>query len=226
MIKSSLKGLVGAIGLFACVGSANATVVTYQLTVSEAFPAGNYGSVQITDNGTGTLSILETLTGGSTFNTSGGGNNHRSLTFNLSGGPDIIITGLSAGFQVLSGSNTAGIWTVGDGSVSETPFGSFMYAVDDTGNGPYTTLSFNLTDAAHNLTLASFTPTHYNTGNDNIFFGSDIKLADGSATGNVGALAAVSAVPEPGTWAMMVLGFAGVGFMAYRRRQFGSLRLV
>ena len=27
-----------------------------------------------------------------------------------------------------------------------------------------------------------------------------------------------SAVPEPSTWAMMILGFAGVGFTAYRRR--------
>jgi hypothetical protein len=27
-----------------------------------------------------------------------------------------------------------------------------------------------------------------------------------------------SAIPEPATWAMMVLGFAGVGFMAYRRK--------
>lgn len=27
----------------------------------------------------------------------------------------------------------------------------------------------------------------------------------------------VSAVPEPSTWAMMILGFFGVGFMAYRR---------
>jgi hypothetical protein len=26
-----------------------------------------------------------------------------------------------------------------------------------------------------------------------------------------------SAVPEPSTWAMMLLGFAGLGFMAYRR---------
>lgn len=26
------------------------------------------------------------------------------------------------------------------------------------------------------------------------------------------------AVPEPSTWAMMILGFAGVGFLAYRRR--------
>ena len=28
----------------------------------------------------------------------------------------------------------------------------------------------------------------------------------------------VGGVPEPSTWAMMILGFAGVGFMAYRRR--------
>jgi PEP-CTERM motif len=30
---------------------------------------------------------------------------------------------------------------------------------------------------------------------------------------------ALGAVPEPSTWAMMILGFAGVGFMAYRRRK-------
>jgi hypothetical protein len=30
--------------------------------------------------------------------------------------------------------------------------------------------------------------------------------------------ASVGAVPEPGTWAMMVLGFAGIGFLAYRRK--------
>ena len=28
----------------------------------------------------------------------------------------------------------------------------------------------------------------------------------------------VTAVPEPSTWAMVILGFAGVGFMAYRRK--------
>jgi hypothetical protein len=31
------------------------------------------------------------------------------------------------------------------------------------------------------------------------------------------------AVPEPSTWAMMILGFAGVGFMAYRRRSTAAL---
>jgi hypothetical protein len=32
-------------------------------------------------------------------------------------------------------------------------------------------------------------------------------------------------VPEPSTWAMMILGFFGVGFVAYRRKNQGSLRL-
>jgi hypothetical protein len=33
----------------------------------------------------------------------------------------------------------------------------------------------------------------------------------------------VASVPEPSTWAMMILGFAGVGFMAYRRRKTAAL---
>ena len=35
----------------------------------------------------------------------------------------------------------------------------------------------------------------------------------------------IAPVPEPSTWAMMILGFMGVGFVAYRRKQSGpSLR--
>jgi hypothetical protein len=32
----------------------------------------------------------------------------------------------------------------------------------------------------------------------------------------------VTGVPEPSTWAMMILGFFGLGFMAYRRKQNGE----
>ena len=35
-----------------------------------------------------------------------------------------------------------------------------------------------------------------------------------------------AAVPEPSTWAMMILGFAGVGFMAYRRKSKPALMAV
>lgn len=52
--------------------------------------------------------------------------------------------------------------------------------------------------------------------NTNIFDHSDTGALTGTVT-NV-----VAAVPEPSTWAMMVLGFAGVGFMTYRRRRQSS----
>jgi hypothetical protein len=51
----------------------------------------------------------------------------------------------------------------------------------------------------------------------------------GSTAGYGGNLAttAVGGVPEPSTWAMMLLGFASVGFMAYRRRSGNTaMRLV
>jgi hypothetical protein len=35
---------------------------------------------------------------------------------------------------------------------------------------------------------------------------------------------AVAAVPEPSIWAMMVLGFAGIGFLAYRRKSKARFR--
>jgi hypothetical protein len=54
----------------------------------------------------------------------------------------------------------------------------------------------------------------------NISFGDLGTLADTSGT-NVDFIidnVSVAAVPEPSTWAMMILGFLGVGFVAYRRR--------
>ena len=49
----------------------------------------------------------------------------------------------------------------------------------------------------------------------------DFKAANPSNPGNVCYLSDFTltvAVPEPSTWAMMILGFAGIGFLAYRRR--------
>jgi PEP-CTERM motif len=34
----------------------------------------------------------------------------------------------------------------------------------------------------------------------------------------------VGSVPEPSTWAMMILGFAGIGYMAYRRKSKPAFR--
>lgn len=40
-----------------------------------------------------------------------------------------------------------------------------------------------------------------------------------------GSVSAIAAVPEPSTWAMMILGFAGIGFVAYRRKARTPFRL-
>jgi hypothetical protein len=39
----------------------------------------------------------------------------------------------------------------------------------------------------------------------------------------VGGRAVTGAVPEPSTWAMLLLGFAGIGFMGYRRKSKSAL---
>jgi hypothetical protein len=39
-----------------------------------------------------------------------------------------------------------------------------------------------------------------------------------ATTGLQRGFVATAAVPEPATWAMLILGFAGIGFMAYRRK--------
>jgi PEP-CTERM motif len=54
----------------------------------------------------------------------------------------------------------------------------------------------------------------------------DYVIASGhltSLTGE-GTQMNIAAVPEPSTWAMMILGFLGVGFMAYRRQNRPALR--
>jgi PEP-CTERM motif len=80
-----------------------------------------------------------------------------------------------------------------------------------------------------NETASSFTNgtfTFVGTGSDTLIISAQTNpsewfVDDVSVTG-----AAVGAVPEPSTWAMMILGFAGVGFMAYRRRSKQALMTV
>jgi PEP-CTERM motif len=58
---------------------------------------------------------------------------------------------------------------------------------------------------------------------DDGFYNISPQLMHGSGstpgwTINLSFASSVPAVPEPSTWAMMLLGFAGLGFLAYRRK--------
>jgi hypothetical protein len=64
--------------------------------------------------------------------------------------------------------------------------------------------------------------TSSNSGDSYEYFDQTVLnyvTASNDAGGSWSAGSVTSAVPEPSTWAMMMLGFAGVGFMAYRRSQ-------
>jgi PEP-CTERM motif len=220
-----------AMGIAALVVSAStvlgglraAEAVTYDLTQngSAVFGAGSgpYGSVAVTDNGNGTLSITETLNSNYDFNRNNNGQ-HQALSFDLSAST-IMISSLTTGFTVNGGSLASSVWTVTSGGLNNTPEGTFDYAIvaPTAVNNPGP-LTFTISDAADNLTLSSLGFSVANNG-DHIYFSSDLANAAGT-TGGVGALA--SAVPEPSTWAMMMLGFAGVGFMAYRRKSKPAFR--
>ena len=63
--------------------------------------------------------------------------------------------------------------------------------------------ALSLTSGGLSVAAATFATA----GGDLVF--SDITALSFEATGGV---------PEPSTWAMMALGFAGLGFLAYRKR--------
>ena len=91
---------------------------------------------------------------------------------------------------------TSGI-TLVNGNITNivTPYGGQgLYASGPSSSGFF---FFNPTDSEPGL---SFTAT----------------LSGETTAGTVSS--AIAAVPEPSTWAMMILGFFAVGFMAYRRR--------
>jgi hypothetical protein len=79
-----------------------------------------------------------------------------------------------------------------------------------------------LQNAAADQLKITFPASDLNTG---VEASTDLTLS-GFVIGGGGAnsfngdftTSAVSGVPEPATWAMMILGFAGIGFMAYRRK--------
>jgi hypothetical protein len=85
------------------------------------------------------------------------------------------------------------------------PYGAL---VGEIGNGPFFFIGTNFNGFASA------------TGALSLFY------FDSNNSDNSGSISAtVSAVPEPATWAMMILGFLGIGFVAYRRKSPSAFRI-
>jgi choice-of-anchor C domain-containing protein len=81
-------------------------------------------------------------------------------------------------------------------------------AVDD--NFTYTIGTNSHTDMMYSMESVTFTADATNTLS---FVSQDTNSPYGPVVGGV----SIITVPEPATWAMMVLGFAGLGFAGYRK---------
>jgi hypothetical protein len=216
MIKSSLKSTLAALGLFAWAGSANATVVlTSDLTQDNCTGGCStgqaFGTVSISQASAGANVVFSVALGSDYFfNTS---SSFDAFVFNPTFAGSYV-TPLQTGFGV-------------DATLpqQEDGFNNFVQGLTYTGPKTVQTLTFSFdpTDASYLLSDSSFALSTKPNGNGGTaaLFAADITNAEG-ITGPVGALTFTAAVPEASTWAMMLLGFAGVGFISYRRRSNGA----
>lgn len=172
------------------------------------------------------------------------GNNSATLSSDTNQGDNVTFT--TVGNLLFSPSNGAARITATDGSLENlewhltdltTAFDLGVFNINTPNRGGAT----SVTVYAYNQTGTEFSNVFSIAGNGQHFFTVD---ADGTdlissirfvATGGgvddvrqvrIEGVESIAAVPEPSTWAMMILGFAGVGFMAYRRKTHGALRIV
>ena len=182
----------------------------------------NYGTVTTTGEGTTSVTFSISLATDVFFNQAGGA--HDAFAWSLDGNPDVTVSGLTPAVFGTNGPQSAGAY-------HEDGMGFFEYAVQYVGppNNNSTlccqTLDFTITS------LSNLTFTSKQIGGQDVFFAVDVAqvLPDGGrATGVIGAVCTDNdcghegggggPVPEPATWAMMILGFGGVGWMLRRNR--------
>ena len=109
------------------------------------------------------------------------------------------------------------IYSLNTTTGAATLLGTFN--IDESGFGALVTVGHTLYGAAYDF---SHIPNIYAIDIDPHNVTATLIAASPSTPffpGSAGfwGLAPVSAVPEPSTWMLMLLGFTGLGFMAYRR---------
>ena len=225
--KNSRFGSGRAIAIFVavcaigCAGPAAADLVANGGFELGTFSGGNSLAQQIQPGGSA-LSNWTVSGAPATWYASGWNNNPQQIALSPRSG--------NFGINLADGSvNTV--------SLSETinllPFQqyqlSFWVGNYSANNGP-ARLNVNITDGTSNTIFLSETAAAPITNESSTWVRFAFNfIADGTSnTINFSEVngpsyiglddVSVTAVPEPATWAMMILGFAGIGFIAYRRK--------
>jgi Protein of unknown function (DUF642)/PEP-CTERM motif len=121
-----------------------------------------------------------------------------------------IATTIGASYRLTFDLGSAQQWGPTDGITASAAGASQTFTLSNGGSSNLwqtETLNFTATSSNTLIDLMGSSGIAY-VGLDNV----DVEQTSGPIT---------PGVPEPSTWAMMILGFMGVGFMAYRRKQNG-----
>jgi hypothetical protein len=169
--------------------------------------AGNAWADLISISGSGTWAANATTTGLSVPNESW------TLSFEVNSPIPVtnLNTGLGQSVSILDAIYTLNGVTTGtatDVRFFSSGFGG-LFSVDFSGVGTPSDLDFygpQIVDGSTGQLIAGMDTGVSDVGAAHLFAG------EGTANFTV------SAVPEPSTWLMIILGFAGIGFMAYRRK--------
>jgi hypothetical protein len=188
-------------------GSANAT--TFLLT--QDFCSGTcgkapFGKVTVTQVGpvaNGEVDVTVTLDAGEFFHDTND-SQHHALAFDLvSSLKSITISGLPSPFTA-NGVQKAG-------AVADNGAGAFEFDV----NFPHENKPPQVATFSFDIFGTNLNPNDFVANKSGVFFATDIVGLNGH-TGSVGA---ISAIPEPATWAMMLVGFGGLGATLRRARR-------
>jgi PEP-CTERM motif len=162
-------------------------------------PALSYQTDVVNNTGTGTTPITQALSS--------------EIQYLANLGLGMASTSMSTTVQNQVTAIQAAIWNIEYGLGAD----GLHTASAGTGDSLAGTESY----ADENALIKSYETAAAAHANGNWAVGIDAPSGQGFA-----AQGFVASVPEPSTWAMMVLGFAGVGFMAYRRKGQARFRLV
>ena len=215
-----------ATGALAFASSAQADVFTFTSCdlSGGCGTATNFGTVTLTQSGT-SVNFDVVLTTGNTFVETGAGG-ETLFAFNGVSGSTVTgaygtINGVQNTSLPISGLGFQSAFHA-DGAGDFTASVFCTTASNCNGNSPQP--GGNINDLHFTVTNATLAGLETANALGNIFI-ADILCGQTGCGGQTGVVDVhVRAVPEASTWAMMILGFVGVGFMAYRRKNSAAFR--